>query len=43
MAYSNSIDKKDKKEVTYEEVKNNFKNEILLDKGKKLFLIYKMN
>ena len=28
------IDKKDKKEVTYEEVKNNFKNEILLDKGK---------
>ena len=28
------IDKKDKNEVTYEEVKNNFKNEILLDKGK---------
>ena len=28
------IDKKDKKEVTYEEVKNSFKNEILLDKGK---------
>ena len=28
------IDKKDKNEITYEEVKNNFKNEILLDKGK---------
>ena len=28
------IDKKDKNEVTYEEVKNSFKNEILLDKGK---------
>ncbi len=28
------IDKKKKNEVTYEEVKNSFKNEILLDKGK---------
>ena len=28
------IDKKDKNEITYEEVKNDFKNEILLDKGK---------
>ena len=28
------IDKKERNEVTYEEVKNSFKNEILLDKGK---------
>ena len=28
------IDKKDRKEVTYKEVKDKFKNEILLDKGK---------
>ncbi len=28
------IEKKDRKEVTYDEVKNSFKNEILLDKGK---------
>ena len=28
------IDKKDRKEVKYEEVRDNFKNEILLDKGK---------
>ncbi len=28
------IEKKDRKEVTYNEVKNSFKNEILLDKGK---------
>ena len=37
------LDIKEKKEVKFEDVKEQFKNEILLDKGKRLFTTFRMN